>query len=454
MAKPVIMPKFGMDQTESTIVEWLKDEGDEVEKGEPLVVVTTDKVNMEVEAPQDGILAGITAKSDDVVPVTEIIAYILEPGEELPEEADEGSADTPAATDISDASPEESAPSAPPENGRAATPVARRMADSASIDISEIRGTGPAGRVTKDDVERYLEERDSEPVEGAGVRATPAARRVAREHGLNLADITGSGPRGRVQEADALAAVEAAEEAVEAEEAPSPEVDVETVPITGARRIMAQRMQQSNQNIPSFTLNTELDAGPIIELRRKINTRLEETGEGHVSLTALMLKAVAWTLERHRWLNAHCDGKEIQLYSDVHLGVAVARNQGLIVPVIRNAGTKGVADIGAELRDLAERARNDDLSLDELQGATFTVSNLGMFAVDHFTAIINPPQVGILALGRVTRRLVPAEDGTPAARPMLTATLSADHRAVDGALGARFMDDLEAVFAEPGLMLV
>ncbi|MCZ7569890.1 MAG: 2-oxo acid dehydrogenase subunit E2 [Ardenticatenaceae bacterium] len=433
--KPVIMPKFGMDQTESTIVEWLKREGDHVEKGEPLVVVMTDKVNMEVEAPASGTLADIRARADETVPVTSVIASILDPGETPAEAAP--SAEPPPLPE----GPDENI--APPP-----TPVATRLAMSAGVDVSAIPGSGPRGRVTKEDVERFL----TQPTDSARVRATPAARRVARERGIDLKDLSGSGPRGRIHEADVLAALAAtgASQPVAAPARVPPEEEI--VRLSGLRRIIARRMEESARTIPAFTLSTELDAGPIQTWCEEINSWLRASNETPISLTALLLKAVAWALGRHPWLNAHYGNEELHLFRPVHLGVAVAVERGLIVPVIRDAHQKGVVAIGNDLRALSERARTDQLSPEVVQGATFTVSNLGMFAVDHFTAIINPPQVGILALGRITDRLVPV-DGQPTVRPMMTATLSADHRAVDGAVGARFLGDLATVLATPALLL-
>lgn len=440
MAKPVIMPKFGMDQTESTLVEWLKHEGDPVEKGEPLAMVETDKVNMEIESPANGILAGIRVQANETVPVTTVIAYIREPDESSAPPESIKPATTPSPT----AEPASTTASPQPAAVRP-TPLAARLAADAGVDVGSIPGSGPSGRVTKEDVERFVAQQPS----GTDVRATPAARRVAREHSVDLLAVTGTGPRGRIQEADVQAAASAAAPSVSERAAPSPEVEV--VRLTGIRRTIAQRMQQSVQTIPAFTLTTEIDAGPIQALRGEINAWLSASGQEPVSITALFLKAVAWALGRHPWLNAHCHNEEVHIYHAVHLGVAVDREQGLIVPVIHDADRKSVAQIGAELQALSERARADRLTPEDVQNATFTISNLGMFAVDSFTAIINPPQVGILALGRIAERLVPV-NGQPAIRPMTSLTLSADHRVVDGAMGARFLGDLAAVLASPGLL--
>jgi len=467
MPRPILMPKFGMDQSESTIVEWLKHEGDAVEKGEPVANVMTDKVDMEVESPANGTLLRIVAPANATVPVTSVIAYICEPNEkaEAEDQADkaagarENGQPTPTVLSTTDLPPQPATPA-----HHSPTPLAARIAADNGVDITAVEGTGSQGRVTRDDVVRLL----NGSAAGARPRATPAARRVAREENLELAGVSGTGPRGRVQVKDVHAAIEAAAlppaAPVPASEAPasastppsaplSRPTAYDAVQLTGVRRLIARRMQQSVQTIPAFTLSADIDATAVQAARREINGWLGQKGQEPVSITAVLLKAVAWTLAQHPWLNAHCQEDEVRLFREVDLGVAVAREQGLIVPVIRNAHRKGLGAIAAELHDLTARAHADRLTADDVQGGTFTVSNLGMFAVDHFTAIINPPQVGILALGRITEKLTPI-NGQPTIRPMLTATLSCDHRVVDGALGARFLSDFAAALAAPGLLLI
>jgi pyruvate dehydrogenase E2 component (dihydrolipoamide acetyltransferase) len=441
MATPVIMPKIEMAQEKATVIDWLKQEGDEVKKGEALLEVETDKVTMEVEAPASGILAGLRGEPGHTIPVTETIAYILEPGEELPEEA--------VARKEAAVKEEGEAPS-PPTKAKEeadATPVARRLAEAEGIDLSVVEGTGPEGRIVKSDVEAALERPERPATEGmAGkVRATPAARRIARKERVELSAVSGSGPRGRVQADDVRALAEAREEVL----APAAKV----VPLEGMRRTIAKRMTRSYQTAPHITFTTAVDMGAFEETRGRLNAKAEAAGEPHVTVTALLVKAVGWTLESHPWLNSTLRDEEIHLLSEINVGVAVALEEGLIVPVVHDANQKGVAEIAAEIGNLTARAHEDRLRPSDVAGGTFTVSNLGPFGIETFTAIINPPEAAILAVGAVQWRFVPDEGGNPVARPMMKMTLSADHRVVDGAMAARFLQDLRAALEAPMLLL-
>jgi pyruvate dehydrogenase E2 component (dihydrolipoamide acetyltransferase) len=442
MAKAIIMPKFGFTQEESTIVAWLKDEGDVVEKGDPIAEVTTDKIDMEVEAPADGILGGIRYHKGDTVPVTKVIAYILAEGEQPPpaEEA-------PAAAPVGDVSPGPAAP------GADATPVARRVAEAEGVDLAAVTGSGPGGKITRQDVEAHAAGRVSAPPdEGNGrVRATPAARRVARERGIDLTAVAGTGPRGRVQEADALAAARGAAPSVAAPPAPAGEVEI--IPLEGMRKTIADRMQHSYQQAPHITLTREVDMTNAIAFRAYANDRLPE-GALRISMTALIVKAAAWALREVPILNAHLMDDAIHLMPRINVGVAVALDGGLIVPVVHDADRRGLREVGAAVADLATRAREARLRPGDLKGGTFTVSNLGMLGIDQFTAILNPPEVGILAVGRTAQRFVPDERGEPVARPLMTVTLAVDHRAVDGALGARFLAALCDALEEPASIIL
>lgn len=439
MAKRVIMPKFGMTQEEATIVRWLVKEGDHVELDDPLAEVTTDKVNMEVPSPADGIIGGIRYAEGDTVPVTTIIAYILEEGEEPPEE-DEA---TPSIAQTS--KPPAPSISAPPS--AAVSPLASRLAASAGLDATQIEGTGPGGRVVKHDVERALAASAPSMVESTGrVRATPAARRIARERGLDLGAVRGSGPRGRVQAAD-LAAPSAG---LPAPGAPAQPVDI---PLEGIRRTIAERMQLSAQQAPHIHLSLDVDMSRAAALRKLANSRLAP-GQEKISMTAVIVYLTAWALRRHPHLNAYMLEDHIRLMPAVNIGVAVDVESGLIVPVVRAADRKSLYALGAEIADLSQRARAGRLLPDDVAEGTFTISNLGMFAVDRFTAIINPPQVAILAIGRMREVFIPDERGNPVLHPMMNVTLAADHRAVDGAMAARFLNDLQQAFEEPASLLL
>jgi pyruvate dehydrogenase E2 component (dihydrolipoamide acetyltransferase) len=422
MPTPVIMPKLEMSQETATVVEWLKSEGDAVEKGEPLLTVETDKVTIDIESPAAGTLADIRAEADEVVPVTEVIAYILRPGESVP-------SGRPAKKEE------------PHSDRQRATPVARRIAIERAVSLEDIKGTGVSGRITKADVEAAVSK----------VRATPAARRIARERGVGLAAIAGSGPRGRIQAADVQAAIFPV-----AGRYREGEGDVEVIPLTGMRRTIAERMAHSAQTAPHITLTVEADMTAAQALRAELNVRAEAMGVPRVSVTAILVKACAWALMRHRWVNASLHGDEFHLHRSAHVGVAVALDEGLIVPVIHRAETLGLGEIAARLSDLTERAQGGTLTPGDVSGGTFTLSNLGMYGVRQFTAILNPPQCAILAVGSMVKRQVVVEregQDVAAIRPMMDLTLSADHRVLDGAAAARFTQDLVAVLEHPNLLL-
>ena len=440
MAVSVIMPKLEMSQETATMVAWIKQEGEHVEKGEPLLTVETDKVTIDIESPATGTLAGVRAQPDDIVPVTEIIAYVLQPGEKVPQEVE--AMPTPT-TEALTALPS------------AATPVARRMAAEHGLDLSTIAGTGPSGRITKADVEAVLSGRPAAAEVPPGrvriptkARATPAARRIARDGKVTLATVAGSGPRGRIQAGDVLGLTPAP--------TISPEPEAEVVPLRGMRRTIATRMLQSYQTAPHITLTVEADMSATQALRRELNARAEALGMPRVSVTAILVQVCAWALQRHRWVNASLHGQEIHLHRSSNIGVAVALEDGLIVPVIRQAERLRLAEIARRIQDLTERARQGRLALEEVTGGTFTVSNLGMYGIDHFTAILNPPESAILAVGRIAKRSVVVEqEGQDKAviRPTMNMTLSVDHRVLDGAMAARFLRDVVDALEHPNLLL-
>lgn len=437
MATAVILPKIEMAQKKATIIEWLRNEGDEVKKGDPLLAVETDKVTMEVEAPASGLLAGIRGEPGDAVPVTETIGYILEPGEALQGESEDG---TVAAEQTRSQYPEE--PGAEVD----ATPVAKRMAAAKGVSLGTLNGTGPQGRITKSDVETALESAPSIGTVSSKVRATPSARRIAREEQVDLSAISGTGPRGRVQADDVRAFAEARQEA----RAPGAEV----VPLEGMRRTVAERMTRSYQSAPHIVIGVDVDMGAFERTRESLNARAEKEGEPRASITALLVKVVAWALKRHPWLNSTLQDEEIHLLPEINVGVAVALEEGLIVPVVKDADEKTVRQIAAELNELVDRARGGRLRPSDVTGGTFTISNLGSFGIEEFKAIINPPEAAILAVGAIRSRLVPDADGAPVVRLMMRVTLSADHRIVDGALAARFLSDLRRAVQEPALLLL
>jgi pyruvate dehydrogenase E2 component (dihydrolipoamide acetyltransferase) len=424
MATEVIMPKVDMVMDSGTFVEWLKNEGDHVEKGEPLFVILTDKANIEIEAPASGILAGLKAQPDDVIPVTEVIAYILKPGESLPSES-------------------------------------RAAAEAASATQAPISSLQPKSIA----IETILREAGSGD---SRVRATPAARRVAAELGVDLALVSGSGARGRVHQKDVLTFAEQQRPAVEtrpALTAPVPEIPLpdarqkEVIPLTGPRKIIAERMVYSAFTAPHITLSLRVDMSEAARLRARVQEPIQRKTGQRLSFTAIVARAVAALLPRHAYLNASLRGDQIIIWDDVHLGIATSLEDyspkgasGLIVPVIRAAQTKSLEQIVSELGDLVERARVKRLAPAEMSGSTFTISNLGMFDIEAFTAIINPPESAILAVGKIVDTPVSTEDGIEL-RPMMNVTLSADHRVVDGATAARFLAELKASLENPYLLI-
>ncbi|UYN90523.1 MAG: 2-oxo acid dehydrogenase subunit E2 [Anaerolineales bacterium] len=476
MAKEVIMPVFGFNQETSQIVSWLVKDGQSVEQGDPIAEVTTDKINMEIEAPTAGVFSGAGYAAGETVPVTTVIAYILEPGEKAPDApakalAAPHAAATPDAAQKSSSidhplpqtaqQPASPTPAyqPPAADGRVApvSDLAAKVASEHGVDLAAVRGSGVGGRITRRDVESYLgagqlASETAAPAVGSGakVRATPAARKLASQRNIPLASVRGSGPHGRVQAADVQAA-QAAPAARPHTAAPAQPGGVLRIPFTQMRRTIADNLQRSMQEAPHIYFQVDADMSALNDMVAEAN-RTAVDGDAKVTLTAVLAKAVAWTLLRNPKLNSHLGQGEVLQYQDINLGLAVALDEGLIVPVIHNADHKSVRQLAAEVNDLASRARSGKLKPADLQGATFTISNLGMFRVDRFTAIINPPQVGILAIGRASRRLVPDAQGQASVRPIATLTLSVDHRVIDGAVAAAFLDDLSAVCERPHLM--
>lgn len=470
MAKKVIMPKFGMDQEEGTVSAWLKQEGDSVEKGEPILEVETDKVNMEVEAPADGILAGIKVGPGVTVPIGEVIAYILRPGEALPpspETSPEGrkSYVSSPVGGIEGGLPAKA--EAPPPK---ATPVAERVAQSHGLNLHTVSPPRAGERLTKADVQGYLAAQvtaspqpspegrksyASPPLGGieGGLAAVPAARRLARELGVDLAELTGSGPNGRIQSRDVQQA--AARPPVEAQPVAMPGhlTARRQVPLTGMRRTIAERLTASVREVPQFTVSVEVNmarAQATVDDLRATSVAAEGP---KVTLTTFLVKACAWALGRHPAVNASLKEGVIYEWAEINVGVAVAVEAGLIVPVLRGADGLTLPALAAQMSDLGQRARAGQLRSEDVQNGTFTISNLGMFGVDHFTAILNPPQAAILAVGRVIKRPVVLADDRIEVQPMADFTLTADHRIVDGAVAGRFLADLKQAVERPGLLL-
>jgi pyruvate dehydrogenase E2 component (dihydrolipoamide acetyltransferase) len=382
MAVSIVMPALEMAQETGKIISWLKKEGDSISKGEPLAEIETDKVVLELEASADGVLAGVNAAAGDVVQVGKTIAWIVAPGEKPPVEAESA---TPAARTMTDqskqavaASAVPSAPSAPKVEAKV-SPKARRMAQELGVDLSNVVGTGPGGVISGEDVQRAAESQKS--------AAKPAPAPLP----------TGS---------PALSSI---------------------------ARLMAERTTQSWTTAPHFFLVREIDASALIAAREKHGKSITHTD--------LLVAMVARALTKHPKMNASWTGSAIQFNPNINISIAIAVKDGVVGAVIPNADTATLAAISARRQDLAERARAGRLHPPDVTGGTFTISNLGMFGVDAFSAIITPPQAAVLAVGRIADRVVPV-NGLIGIRPILTMTLSSDHRVVDGAQAAAFLKDV------------
>jgi pyruvate dehydrogenase E2 component (dihydrolipoamide acetyltransferase) len=470
MPVEVTMPQLSDTMTEGTVVKWYKKEGDKVKEGEKIADVETDKAVMEMEAFEGGTLASIAVPEGGKVAVGATIA-VLATGKERVDEVKKSSGAAPAKkavappqTEMKSAAPAKTvakaeSSAADRKSGNAATAT---MEDAAGSEMHEPDHVGHGATRQRAQAIPAL------GGNGHRLLASPLARRIAEDQGIDLKSIRGTGPYGRIVQKDVLAAAEnpAKPQAVPAEPAsagPSAPAalpakilkgEKQAVPLTKIRQVIAQRLQASKQNIPHFYETVDIDIEELSALRERINTQLEKE-KIRLSLGDLIAKAVAVALLRHPGVNAHYDEKNAQIirYGDVNLGMAVALPEGLIVPVLRGIDQMGFKEIRQRSADLIDRARAQKLKQDEMTGATFTVSNLGTFGVKEFSAIINPPEVGILAIAAAEKRAV-VRDGQIVARTMMAVTLSADHRAIDGAVAADFLRTLKGLLEEPGMMLV
>ena len=433
------MPKLGLTMEEGSIVRWLKAEGDAVEKEEVLFEVQTDKVVMEVESPASGILGRILVHEDETVPIAQVVAYIVSPGEEVPEFVQ---TIAPAEAAVTEATVP--GPAIRKAGIVSATPAAKRLARDKGIDLARVTGTGKDGMIVTADVlsagEPTQEATAVADVPKPRPKASPAARRVAREQGIALELVSGSGPGGRIVEQDVLDSVAEVTRPIVGEG--------QVVPLSPIHRVMAQRMSQSFSEAPHFFLGVEVNAGSLVELRQRLLPVCEASAGVRVTFTDFLVKLVGQALRDHPYVNATWENGRIRLFEEVNLGLATAVDEGLVVPVIRGADQLSLTEIAKARSELTAKAAEGKLSLDEVSGGTFTLTNLGMLGVDVFQAIINPPQSAILATGRIAERPV-VENGQVVAKPTIHLTLSVDHRVLDGATGARFLQDVSRAIEDP-----
>lgn len=457
MAIPILMPKLSFVVTQGTIIEWLKEPGDSIAKGEALLTVESEKAVVDVEAPGSGILGPELAPPGTTVPVTTIIGYILQAGEKAPRLEIEGAASGTGQTggEPSEGGTEREAEPVPGERVKA-SPSAKRLAREFGIDLALIDGTGPGGRIVQEDVEAHVSRQaEAQQSQEDRVRVSPVARRIAGELGIDLGRIAGSGPRGRITKEDVERAAVAAEDKASA---PEPSLlpagrTVDTMELSTIQRIAAERMALSFRTAPHFYLSVQVDMSRAVELREALLSSVEAKHGVRLSYTDLLVCAVGRALASHPILNASFAGDKLARYAEINPCLAVDTPQGLTVPVFRRADQLSLAEIALRRATVVEKAQGNRLALEDLSDGTFTISNLGMFGIDLFQAIINPPQAAILAAGRIAKRPVVVDD-TLALRPTVWLTLSVDHRVADGATAARFLQTLTGYLEDPYRMLM
>ncbi len=420
----VHMEALSPTMEEGQLVQWLKSEGDAIASGDVLAEIETDKATMELVARGDGVLRKIFLDAGGTAAVGAVIGVIAGADEDISAIEGVSGSSSSAAPDQAAVEPAASAPPPAAQPTPATAPAPAPVASAPTAAAS-----------------------------GGRVKASPLARRLAEEMGLDLSRISGSGPGGRVVKRD----VEAAKASGVATGTTAPtwtsdEPEFEDIPTSQMRKTIAKRLVTSIGPVPTFYLTVDVDMGRVMEARRSINAMLEKDG-GKISINDIVLKATAAALRKHPNCNAQWHDGFIRRFNSVHIGVAVAVEDGLITPVVKNAHAKGIAHIGSEVRELAGRARDKKLMPDEYTGATFSVSNLGMFGIHEFTAIINPPEAGILAVGGIEETPV-VVDGQVTVRPRMRITMSCDHRVIDGAQGSRFLQTLKAMLEEPTAIVV
>lgn len=485
MASEILMPRLGWTMEEGIFGQWLKQDGETVKSGDLLFTVESDKATQEVEAFDQGILRipPDGPQPGAVIPVGGLMGYVVQPGEAAPFEAKQQpvQAAVPVVAEATVAAVTPAAlPSATATNGQTVragrtwptiSPRARRIAAELSVEWHQLTGSGATGRIIERDIRAAAQNATAEPIvqetsQESKVRATPVATRLAQQAGVDLAELAAQKPGKRIEREDVEAAiaaratpVEPATPAISAPATPAPvSVKAEAIPgtatpISRMRRIIAQRMVESSQTTAPVTLTTEVDATEFVALREQLKATFAPRNLPVPSYNDLLIKLAAVALREHPALNATWNDNEIVIPSEIHIGLAVDVEEGLLVPVVRDVQNKGIRQIATETRALIEKAKAKRLGADELQGGTFTISNLGMYGIDAFTPIINLPQCAILGVGRIVKKPAVYNDQI-VPRQMLTLSLTHDHRVVDGAPAARFLNTIREYIETPTLWLV
>lgn len=432
MATNVLLPQWGMNMDDGTLVKWLVKEGDDVQPGQPLVEIETAKINSELESPTAGVVAHIMSEEGTVVKVGDIVVVIGAPDENPPK-------------------PESVSPRAGGSGRRRAaapqetkgvgskaqvTPIARRLAKDNDIDLDNVTGTGPRGRITEDDIRAAMAARDTQS-SAENRQVVPKARQLARQHNIDLADVIGTGPGGRVLVADVENALSASDPASAYGDAVA-----ESTPLTGLRKIISDRMSLSVRSMAQVTLTTEIDATELVKLRETLVSKWRSDRLRPMDQD-MIVAATGDALKQHPRLNAYLQDDTVMLLKNVNIGVAMAVPDGLVVPVVDCVDQASLLDIAKRLRELAGKTRDNSLTIEDMAGAGFTITSLSNYDIDVFTPLVDPPQVAILGIGRISQKPV-AVDGEIVVRSTMHASVTFDHRALDGVPVAEFMRTLKS----------
>lgn len=436
MADAVIMPKLGMSMVEGTVIAWKKKIGDPVAKGEGIVDISSEKIEAEVESPADGILLDIEVPEGEVVPYGTVLGYVGQPGEKIekyaqPSDKTAANQEAAATAVAEDKAAEQvaAAPAASKNGNLKISPVARKMAEEAGLNLELIVGTGPQGRITKEDVEKALASQAAAPA------SAPAHSESQSERGKRQPEPAQRQPQP-----------------VQSQPEPAQE-EVASTPVTGMRKVIAARMHESLQQSAQLTLTIKADVTGLRRLQKQLAAEVQQRYGGKLTVTDFIARAIVLSLLAHKQMNSAYLGDRIESYGHVHLGIAVALEKGLVVPVIPHAQRLTLIELSQSIKSLSERARNNQLSAEEMKGSTFTITNLGAYGVEFFTPVLNPPESGILGVGAVEE--MPVYRGEELQRrSMLPLSLTFDHRVLDGAPAAQFLGAVKRYLEEPHSLLI